>query len=233
MDKLRGLPIVALALVALLASSSAAAAQPVRGFATYAVSFTSPMGGHSVVVNETVGPSDKTGYSDLILQLFGGGQNLSYSRLVNESENLFPYLPNVGTQSFDYSNGTAYSFHVNVTASGTTTAMFRGTQYTLSVLHVSVSASYGSRSVRANGTVETFPSTLVYSASVGDGALRLQAVLQATDLPLVATSPQMAPAAYIGAGVGIGALALGGAFLLTHRNKKVEKEGEKPLHWVD
>ena len=233
MRKMRGFVIASFALVALLVGSSAAAAQPVRGFATYTVSVTSPLGGRSVVVNETVSQSDKAGYSDLVLQLLGGQQNLTYSKLVNASENLFPYMPKVGTQSFEYSNGTAYSVHVNVTTSGTTTAMFKGTQYTLNVLVLSVSASFGSKSFKTNGTVDTFPSALVYSASVGNSMVRLRVVLQATNLPLDASSPQAAPAAYVGAGVGIGALVLGGAFLMRHRDKRAEKQVEKPLHWVD
>ncbi len=233
MNKRQGSLISGLALVLLLIGSSAAA-QPVRGFATYAVTVSSPKGDHSILVNESVQQSDKAGYSDLTLQVIGGRQNLTYSKLVNASENLFPYLPGIGTQSFDYSNGTAYKVQVNVTSSGTAPVTFKGVQYSLNVLVISVHASYGARSFRVNGTVETFPSTLVYSASVGNHTARLQAVLQATDLPLVpSSSSQMATAAYVGAGIGIGALAVGGAFLLRRREKKVEKQEEKPLHWVD
>jgi hypothetical protein len=222
-----------LALVALLVGSAAAASQPARGFVAYQVSFTSPKGEHSVLVNETVGPSAKAGYSDLILQLFGTQENLSYSKIVNSSEILFPYLPSVAPQSFSYSNGTKYSVHVNFTAAGTTTVKFRGGQYTLNVLVISFSATYGARNIKGNGTVETFPSTLVYSAAVGNNTARLQAVLQATDLPLISSSPQMTTAAYVGAGAGIGALALAGAFLMRRREKRAKNQEEKPLHWVD
>jgi hypothetical protein len=228
-----GTGVAALALLTLLVASSVSASQPIRGFATYQVSFNSPMGQRSLLVNETVGPSSKAGYSDLVLQLLGTQQNLTYSRLVNSSENLFPYLPNVVPQSLDYTNGTGYSVHVNVTSSGTTTVKFNGEQYTLGVLAISVSAAYGTQSFRANGTVETFPSSLVYSASVGNGMVGLRVVLQATDLPLASSSPQTTTAAYVGVGVGIGAMALGGAFLIRRKERKVETQGEKPLHWVD
>ena len=228
-----GLLVVGLVLVALLVGSAAAASQPVKGFVSYQVSVTSPKGQHSLLVNETVGPATKAGYSDLVLQLFGAQQNLTYSRLVNSSEVLFPYLPSVAPQSFSYSNGTMYSVHVNVTAAGTKTITFRGSQYTLAVLGISFSATYGTKSVKANGTLETFPSTLVYSAVVGNQTARLEAVLQATDLPLNSSSPQMATAAYVGAGAGIGALVLGGAFLLRRRERRVKNPEEKPLHWVD
>ena len=225
--------IAGFALVALLLVSSAAASQSTKGFVTYQVSLTSPKGQHSVLVTETIGPSSKAGYSDLILQIFGKQQNLSYSRFVNASDNLFPYLPSIASRSFDYSNGTKYSIHVNLTSSGTTMVTFKGSQYALSVLAISISGSYGLRTFRANGTVDTFPSTLVYSASLGNGTAGVEAVLQATDLPLNQPTSQAATAAYVGAGVGIGALALGGVFLIRRRTKKVESREEKPLHWVD
>lgn len=217
----------------MLLVSSAVASQPARGFVTYQVSLTSPKGQHSVLVTETVGPTSKAGYSDLILQFFGKQQNLSYSRFVNASNVLFPYLPNIASHSFDYTNGTKYSLHVNLTSSGATMVTFKGGQYSLSVLAISISGSYGPRTFRANGTVDTFQSSLVYSASLGNGTAKVEAVLQATDLPLNQSSPQASTAAYVGAGLGIGALALGGVFLIRRRTKKVESKGEKPLHWVD
>jgi len=227
-----GLSISALAVVVLLLSSSAAASQATRGFAAYQVSVTTPKGSHSVLINETVGPSDKAGYSDLILQFIGTEQNLTYSRLVNASEDFFPYLPAVTNQSLQYSNGTAISVQVHVTTAGTTSITFKGSQYNLNVLAVSASVKFGNESAKANGTVETFPSTLVYSADLGNSTDRLQTVLQATDLPLNGP-PQMATAAVVGAGLGIGAVAVGGVFLLRRREHRVTTQGEKPLHWVD
>ena len=227
------LRIAGLGIIALLFVSSAVASEPASGFVTYQVSLTTPKGQHSVLVTETVGPSSKAGYSDLILQVFGMQQNLSYSRFVNASENLFPYLPSITGRSFDYTNGTKYSVHVNLTSSGTTMVTFKGSQYTLSVLAISISGSYGPRTFRTSGTVDTFPSTLVYSASLGNGTTKVEAVLQATDLSLNQPASQASTAAYVGAGVGIGALALGGVFLIRRRTRKVESKGEKPLHWVD
>jgi hypothetical protein len=225
--------ILAFVAFVLLVGSSGAAAQASKGFATYKVSVNSPLGEHSAIINETVDSSAKAGYSDLILQFIGGEQNLTYSKLVNSSESLFPYLPSVANQTFEYANGTAYKIRVNVSASGTTTVTFKGNQYTLSVLTVTASVSFGNRSIDAKGTVETFPTTLVYSASVGNSTYGIQAVLLATDLPLVPSSSQMTTAAYVGAGATIGAVAIGGTFLLRRREKKADKHGEKPLHWVD
>ena len=227
------IPIVGLALVALLVASSAVAAQPVSGYAAYKITLSSPSGEHSMLLNESYGPSDRLGYSDLVLQLTGTQQNLTYSRLVNASEDFLPYLPSIATQSLEYANGSKYGLRVNVTASGTAGVTFDGSQYTLSVIAISVAASYGNLSVRANGTVETFPSTLVYSATVGGGSDRLSLVLQSTDLPLTSPSSQMPAATYVGAGVGAGVAALGGAFLIRRKERKANQPKEKPLHWVD
>jgi hypothetical protein len=227
------IPVFGLALAVLLVASVVAAAQPVSGSATYRISLSSPRGQRSLLLNESYSPSNRAGYSDLVLQLIGTQQNLTYSKLVNASENFLPYLPSVAPQSLDYSNGTSFSLHANVTASGKTQVTFQGSQYTMNVIAISVTATYGNRSINANGTVETFPSALVYSASVEGGFVRLDAVLQATDLPLTLPDSQTLTATYVGAGVGIGAAALGGALLIRRTEKKTKHPEEKPLHWVD
>jgi len=229
----RSIPVVGLALVVLLVATSASAAQPVTGFASYRITLSTPSGERSVLLNESYSPSYKVGYSDFVFQLTGTQQNLTYSRLVNASEEFLPYLPSVAPQSLAYSNGTKYSLHVNVTSSGTADVTFQGGQYSLNVLAISVAASYGNRSILANGTVETFPSALVYSASVRSGSNRLNAELQATDLPLTSPGSPMPAATYVGAGVGVGVAALGGVFLIRRRERKTTQPKEKPLHWVD
>lgn len=227
------IPIIGVSLALLLVASSAAAAQPVRGFAAYTISLSYPMGQRSVLVNESYSPSNRAGYSDLVLQLIGTQQNLTYSKLVNASEDFLPYLPSIAPLSLDYNNGTRYSLHANVTAAGTKDVTFQESQYTMNVLAISFAASYGNKSIKANGTVETFPSALVYSASFEGSLFKLDAVLQATDLPLTLPDSQMPAATYVGAGVGLGAVALGGAFLIRRREKKTRQSGPKPLHWVD
>jgi len=232
-DRRSGISVIGLALATLLVASSVAAAQPVRGFATYRISLSSPMEQRSMLVNESVSPSDRAGYSDLVIQLIGTQQNLTYSRLVNASEDFLPYLPSVAPQSLDYSSGTSYSLHVNVTGSGTKDVTFEGSQYTMNLLTISFSASYGNRSIKASGTVETFPSSLVYSANIESGLVQLNAVLQGTDLPLTSQGSQITTATYVGTGVGVGVVALGGAFLMRRRERKTKQSEQKPLHWVD
>jgi hypothetical protein len=226
------LRLAGLALVALFIATSVSAAQLTRGFATYQVSITTPKGVHSAMVNESVGSSDKSGYSDLVLHIVGGMQSFIYSRLVNSSENYFPFLSNLATQSFDYSNGTTSGVHLSVAQTGTAAVTFNGAQYSLNVFTITASASYSTKSFKVNGTVETFPSTLVYSAEAGNKTVNVQAVLKATNLPLSGAAP-VSTAAYIGAGVGVGALALSGVFLIRRRERKAETQETKPMHWVD
>jgi hypothetical protein len=229
-----GASVVGIAVLLLLATPIAVASQPSQGFAAYKVTVTLPSGQHSVLVNESLRPSDKAGFSTLMLQLTGGEQNLTYSRLVNASTNLLPYLPSLPAQSFDYSNRTRYSIHVNFSSSGTTSVTFHGSQYTLNAYSITVRASYGNMSVSAHGTVETFPSTLVYSASAsGGGMIEVQVLLQATDLPLVDPSLQTATVAFVGAGIGVGGIALAAALLVRRRERNSRTQEQKPMHWVD
>jgi hypothetical protein len=228
-----GLVVAVTALVVLLAGPSAAATQTSRGFVTYRVDVTLPSGQHSVLVNETVGQSSKPGFSDLILQLSGSQQNLTYTRLVNSSTSLFPYLSSLTTQSFDYANGTTSSLHANFSAAGTTSVVFQGIQYTLSVYSFAVSGSYRGLNLDANGTLETFPTSLVYSATAGNGTAIVGAVLVATDLQLAQPPSQTSAAAYVGAGVGAGGIALAALFLVRRKERKVPSQEQKQPHWVD
>ncbi len=226
--------VVCIALLILLASPGVIASQPSQGFAAYEVAVTLPSGPHSALVNESLLPSDRPGLSTLTLRVTGGDQNLTYSRLVNASADLLPYLTNLLAQSFDYSNGTGYSIQANFSSGGTTTATFRGTEYTLSVYSVTLQSSDGNGSVKAQGTVETFPSTLVYSVSASEeGKFQVQAVLQATDLSLVDPPPQTAMTSYVGAGIGVGGVALAAALLVRRKERKAGTQEQKPMHWVD
>jgi len=225
--------VVSLALAALLVASSAAASQPSRGFAAYRVSVTLPSGQQSAMVNESVVQSSKPGFSDLILQLTGSRQNLTYSRLVNSSTSLFPYLSDLASQALDYSNGTTANAHLNFSAAGTTMVTFQGSQYTLNLYTFAASGSYHGMTVAANGTLEAFPSSLVYSATVSSGNVSLRAVLVATDLQLTQPSGQTAASTYVGAGLGVGGVALVAVFLARRKDHKVQSQEQKPSHWVD
>lgn len=233
MDRKAGLTVLGLALAVLLVSSSGVAAQSGSGFVAYNIDVTTPSGQHSVVVNETVGPSAKVGFSDMILQIVGSQQNLTYSRLVNSSSVFFPYLSAMTTQALAYSGGAGSGLDVNFSAAGTTTVSFQGSQYTLTKYSFSASGTYGNMSVGVNGTLEAFPSTLLYSADVSGHNISVQAVIQATDLQLAQPVTASPSTTVVGAGIGIGGFALAAALLVRRRGRKSQSQGEKPLHWVD
>lgn len=233
MNRQTGATAVAFAIVLLFTGSVVLAAQPTTGFAEYKVTAATPMGGHSILVNETVRGSDRAGFSDLILQLTGTTQNLTYSRLVNSSTVLLPFLPTIPSQSFDYANGT-FSVHANLTQAGTKSLAFQGSNYTMTVYGISLSGSYGNRSFAAAGTIEAFPSSLVYSVELGSGILfHASLVLQNTDLPLSQPSADMTTAAYAGAGVGAVGVAAAAALFVRRRERHSKAQEQKPLHWVD
>ena len=231
------LSIALLAIALLLSTSAVLASKSNEGFAAYSVTVTLPGGvEHSVVVNETVSGTDKAGFSDLILQLKGEGQNFTYSKLVNSSQNYLPYLTNALSQSFEFSNGSMLAVHANFSAAGTMSTTFRGTKYSVSVFDIQFGGAYANRTASVNGTIEVFPSSLIYSIRVGNSTTSIDAVLQATDLSLAQPSAGMGTtAAYVGAGVGIGGVAVGATLVVRHREQKAktQDEKEKPLHWVD
>jgi hypothetical protein len=225
--------LVAFATALLFVGPAALAAQPTTGFAEYRITAATPLGAHSILVNETVKGSDRVGFSDVTLELMGSTQNLTYSRLVNSSKVLLPFLPTIPSQSFDYSNST-FSVHVNLTQAGTKSVTFQGSSYSMTVYDISLSGSYGNKSLAAVGIIEAFPSSLVYSVELSSGML-LQAsvVLQKTDLPLSQPSTAMATAAYAGAGLGAVGVAAAAALVVRRRTRHAKAQEQKPLHWVD
>jgi len=227
-----GITLLAFAVALLFTGSAAVAALPTTGSASYKITVSSPMGTRSALVNETVKGTDKAGFSDLILQLTGTTQNLTYSRLVNSSDALLPFMPTIPSQSFDYSNHT-FSVQANLTQASSQSVSFQGSSYAMSVYGISLAGSYGNKSFTAVGTIEAFPSSLVYSVELGSGLLfQASIVLQATNLPLNPPSTATAAAAYAGAGltaVGVTAAAL----VIRRRERHSKAQEQKPLHWVD
>lgn len=211
-----------------------AATQSSLGFVTYSVSIDSMTGQHSAVVNETVSSSNKAGFADLFLQVIGQEQNLTYSRLVNSSTTVFPYLSAITSQSISYSNATMSRIHLNVTSGGTEQITFQGASFTLSVYSFKASGTYRNMTYSATGSVSAFPSGLVYSADLSlQSGYGIHAVLTATDLQLSSPQTQSATAAYVGLGTGVGAILLVGALLLRRGSHQGPAQKEKPIHWVD
>ena len=228
-----GATLVVFAVALLFTGSAVLATQPTTGSAAYKFTISSPIGTHSVLVNETVKGTDRAGFSDLILQLTGTTQNLTYSRLVISSKVLLPFMPTVPSQSFEYGNKT-FSVHANLTQGATKSVSFQGSSYTMTVYDISLLGSYGNRSFAAVGTIECFPSSLVYSVVLTSGMLfQASIVLQGTNLPLSQPSTDSTTAAYAGAGVGAVGVAAVAALVIRRRERHSKAQEQKPLHWVD
>lgn len=213
-------------------------------YATYSVSTTTPNGTTmSATVNETITPSSTAGFSTLSLQLISAMQNFSYSKLTNSSYAMFPYVPSVGNQSFNF-NTHNYSISVSVSQTGKGSASFGGVSYTTNNYGFSVTASKaGGSPMSATGQFSTFPSGLLYSAQImANGTIPLSVHLVATNLSLNAAPSSSTSSNTTGMAIagGVGSLAVGvGAFAFYKREKKggatsgSKEEEQKPLYHVD
>ncbi|MHB8565549.1 MAG: hypothetical protein ACYC7D_04315 [Nitrososphaerales archaeon] len=216
-----------------MASPIAVSGQGSSGYVAYSITATNSTRTISANVNETITPST-TGLSTLSLQLISSMSNFSYSRLVNSSQALFPYLPVTGNQSFSYQYHN-YFISASITQTGTGSATISGatyptTEYTFSV---SVSKLNGSQ-MSASGQLSTFPSGLVNSITASSNGYTINIQLLETNLALNSTSssPDTTTMAIVG---GTGTLAAGvGAFAFFRRKKEsVNANEEKPLYHVD
>ncbi len=226
----------AILFVLLVSPAIVFAAQTTQGYVAYSVTLTGASSSKSFVLNESVQSSTKSGSSNLVLNLIGQTQHLTYSRLVNSSTNLFPYLPTLGNQSLSYT-GKNYSFTLKLTPAGTGSVNFQGTSQSTKEYKLAYTATLRTRSFSGNGTIVTFPSTLIYSLTIQTNVkYSMNALLTATNLPLT-DPPSVTPTtAAITAGAAIGAAALVIPLLIRRRRKNHVDAGaaeERPLHWAD
>lgn len=226
----------AILFVLLVAPAMVFAAQTTQGYVAYSVTLTGASGSKSFILNESVQSSSNAGSSNLILNLVGQTQHLTYSRLVNASTNLFPYLPTLGSPSLSYT-GKNYSVTLSLTPAGAGTVSFQGTSQSTKEYKLAYSATLRTSSYSGNGTVVTFPSTLIYSLTIKtDTKYEVNAILTATNLPLTDPPSSSPTAALITAGAGVGAAALVISLLIRRRRNSHVDAGtaeKKPLHWAD
>ena len=229
------LVLLAFAIFVPSASSQSSTSQ----YATYRVAVSDASQSSSFVVNETVTPTTGN-LADLALQAISANRNLSYSRVVNITQQfLFPILPSISNQSLTYASNN-YSISFSLMKLGTATSSFSGASYTTTKFAFQVSARSGGLNLPAAGNLTTFPSGLIYSASaVVNGTFTIQASLLGTNLPLDPPGQgSMSPTTTVAVAGSLGTAALVGAFALVKHGKKGHPEisnakDEKPSHWVD
>ena len=159
---------IALSSVALLmllvgGVGSAGAATP--GFAVYKVQLNSQGVTHSLTVNETVATTSSPSYDNLILSVVTASWNSSYSRSINSSLDVSPFVPSITNQTFTYGSATA-SLSVTISKNGTIPLQVQGASYSLTSYSLSTKAVYNGSTTTEQGALSTFPSGLVYSAAL-------------------------------------------------------------------
>ncbi len=224
----------AFAAAVLVAGLVGAVSGATSGYAAYTVQFSTHGVSKSFTVNESVTQTSKPSLDKLFLSVSSSSSNFTYSRFVNSSLLVQPFLPAVTNQTLSFgSNKTSIS--IKLTQNGTAPLTFRGSSYTLTSYSFSAQFSARSYTGSAKGALLTFPSGLIYSVREDfNGTTSLMIKLEATSLPLTvgAAAPAVqATSIGVGAGVAISAIALGlGVQMRRRKNRIVEK---KPEYWVD
>ncbi|GEM_PF-877887 len=242
--------VIALLISGSLLPSTFASQASSQSYVIYSVVFTNGTQRQiALTVSESVQPSSSKGFSILTVSLHGENSNLTYSKQVNSSETLFPYLvpaiANNESLSYEAQN---YSLSFSIERNGTSSVVFNGSSYELSdysfVASISSHDNFTSQSLR--GEISAFPSNLVYSVDAKiNETYSIEALLLSTNLPLNAPDPsplssplgeEIALAAVIaalGAAVFIGVSALTKNKSRSPSSTSSSNQGKKPPYWVD
>lgn len=153
------------AVLVLLAGAVGGASAATPGFAAYKVAITADGQTNSFTVNETVSVTSNPSYDNLILGVVSAGQTFNYSRTVNASDDLSPFIPSISNQTFSSTSGSS-TVKVNVLKNGTIPLGFQGTSYTLTSYSLAGSLSSNGTVVTVQGALTTFQSGLVNTAAV-------------------------------------------------------------------
>lgn len=135
------------------------------GFAVYKVAVTTDGQSQSFTANETVTATSSPLYDNVTLSFASAGQTFSYSRTVNASDDLSPFIPSISNQTFS-STTVSSTVKVNVLKNGTIPLQFQGASYTLTSYSLAGSLSSNGTTVTIQGALTTFQSGLVHSASL-------------------------------------------------------------------
>jgi hypothetical protein len=252
-----GIVLSAAVILLFLTGAAGAASAATPGSVTYSVSISSGGSSFAMTVNETVATTSNPAHDNLILKVAEGGSTLNYSRSVNSSDVISPFLPAITNQSFSSTTGSR-SITASITKNGSETIQFQGASYTLTSYSISGVVTLNASTVDVQGALTTFPSGLIDSASLHlsftglnassvlpsgifapsstiptSGTIRVS--LLSTNLPLDSgTSSPAAQAASIGIGAGAAVSALAIGLGVRRHNKHSDAAPEtKPEHWVD
>src|SRR5208283_999210 len=115
------LPALALAVLLLGAVGTASASTP--GYAVYSVKVSAMGTSHAITVNESVSATSNAAYDKLTLGVVSGNSTFSYSRSINSSLDVSPFLPAVTNQSLAYTSGST-SVSASILKNGSSSIKF-------------------------------------------------------------------------------------------------------------
>ena len=153
------------AALVLLVGTAGAAGAATPGFAVYRVVTTVQGQSNSFTVNETVAATSSPSYDNLILNFAWAGQTLNYSKSVNASDDLSPFIPSISNQTFS-STSASGTVTVNVLRNGTIPVQFQGASQSLTSYSLTGSLTSNGTDVTIQGALTTFQSGLVNSAGL-------------------------------------------------------------------
>ena len=213
----------------------------------------------SATINESVQPTDQSGFIDLTLSLSSDVSNFSYSRVVNASSLpvVFPYLSGLSNQSLSY-QVQGYSIAASLFNTGQVPITFNGTSYQATKYLVAFEAVNASSatSFSGNGTVISMPSGLIEEVQFSlNQTVSVSVLLLSTDLSLNAQGISINPLGASLLGVAsVAAVAIAGPTIFRRAKKSktkqqsrvnevksvqegdIEREEEsktKPSYWVE
>lgn len=205
------------------------------GFAAYGVNATYHGMPWSLTLNESVAPTSNQVSSQFVLKAVANGWNFNYSRSINSSLVLFPFVPAISNQSFAIARGQN-DVWASVAQNGTVPLTFQGSTYVLTSYEFSAHFAANGSTGFVTGVLYTFPSGLVYSLKAnGDGMSSVAVTLLSTSLPLKAGTSSTSALQMASAGLGAGAivsvvlLSLG----IRHKRQASRSDEKKPDYWVD
>jgi hypothetical protein len=123
----------------------------------------------TATVNESISATSNPHVDTLVLGVVSGTTELNYSRSINSSLDISPFLPTITNQTFSYSSGSV-SASLAVMMNGTVQVNFHGGSYKLTSFALSATVKANGTSETVKGALETFPSGLIYLVRVS-GAL--------------------------------------------------------------
>lgn len=232
--KLARVVLSSLAVYLIAASVLGTAFAASQGFAAYGLTVTSHGASRSLTINESVAAGKNPSFDILTLSAMSAAWNLSYSRQVNSSLQLFPFLPALPSQNFSFAYGSS-EVSARVVQNGTVAVEFQGSGHELTSYTFKAHLSSANLTGAMTGSYTTFPSGLLYSLRAQiNGTSSVALVLEATSLPLSTGSSSSAlQTASVGLGVGAVGSVLALSLGVRSRHGHKQQPANKPDYWVD